>query len=63
MTSLVVHKWLRLHSPNAGGMGLILGWGTKIPHAALHGGKINKMNKKLKMQLCNLFPQLLSLIP
>ena len=31
-TSLVV-QWLRLHAPNAEGMGLIPGQGTKIPHA------------------------------
>ena len=27
-------QWLRLHTPNAGDTGSILGWGTKIPHAA-----------------------------
>ena len=32
-TSLVV-QWLRLHAPNAGGLGLIPGRGTKIPHTA-----------------------------
>ena len=37
-TSLAV-QWLRRHAPNAGGMGLIPGWGTKIPHAAWHGKK------------------------
>ena len=39
-TSLVV-QWVRLHAPNAGGLGLIPGWGTrsrmpattKSPHA------------------------------
>ena len=31
-TSLAV-QWLRLRAPSAGGMGLIPGWGTKIPHA------------------------------
>ena len=31
-TSLVV-QWLRLHASTAGGVGWILGWGTKIPHA------------------------------
>ena len=31
-TSLAVW-WLRLHTANAAGMGLIPGWGTKIPHA------------------------------
>ena len=40
-TSLAV-QWLRLHAPNARGMGSIPGWGTKIPPAAQHGQKINK---------------------
>ena len=31
-TSLVI-QWLRLYASTAGGMGLIPGWGTKIPHA------------------------------
>ena len=26
-------QWLRLHTSNAGGMGSIPGWGTKIPCA------------------------------
>ena len=26
-------QWLRLNTFNAGGMGLILNWGIKIPHA------------------------------
>ena len=30
-TYLVV-QWLRLQISTAGGMGSILGWGTKIPH-------------------------------
>ena len=38
-TSLVV-QWLRLHASNAGGDGLIPGWGIKIPHAMWP--KINK---------------------
>ena len=32
MTSLVV-QWLRLCTPNAGGLGLIPGQGTNVPHA------------------------------
>ena len=32
-TSLVV-QWLRLCASNAGAVGLILGWGSKVPHAA-----------------------------
>ena len=35
-TSLVV-QWLRLHAPSAESLGSILGWGTKIPHAAWYG--------------------------
>ena len=31
MTSLAV-QWLRLHASTAGRMGLIPGWGTKMPH-------------------------------
>ena len=31
--SLVIW-WLKLYVPNAGGVGLIPGQGTKIPHAA-----------------------------
>ena len=34
-TSLVV-QWLRLPASTAGGMGLIPGQGTKIPHATQH---------------------------
>ena len=37
-TSLAV-QWLRLQAPNAGGMGLLPGWGTKISQAAEHGLK------------------------
>ena len=37
-TSQVV-QWLRLHASNAGGMGLIPGQGTKIPHATLFSQK------------------------
>ena len=40
-TSLMV-QWLQLRAPNAGGMGSIPGWGTKIPHATQRGPKINK---------------------
>ena len=35
-TSPVV-QWLRPHTLNAEGMGLIPGWGTKIPHATQRG--------------------------
>ena len=35
-------QWLRLCTSNAGGMGLIPGQGTEIPHATRCGLKINK---------------------
>ena len=38
-TSLVV-QWLRCHTSTAGGMGLIPGWGTKIPHDTWCGQKM-----------------------
>ena len=34
-------QWLRFHASNAGGVGLVPGWGTKIPHAVgMHKKKI-----------------------
>ena len=42
-TSLVV-QWLRFHTSNAGGMGLIPGWGMKIPLASRHSQKKKKLN-------------------
>ena len=39
----MVH-WLRLRSCHAGGVGLILGQGTKIPHAERHGQNFLKMH-------------------
>ena len=44
-TSLVV-QWLKLHDFNAGDMGSIPGWETKIPHAVRHGQK--KKKKKIR---------------
>ena len=42
-------QWLRLCAPNAGGTGLIPGWGTKIPHAICHAAqpKESKINYML----------------
>ena len=37
-TSLVV-QWLRICASTAGDVGLIPGWGTKIPHAIGHSQK------------------------
>ena len=41
-TSLVV-QWLRLCTPNAGHVGSIPGWGTKIPRASWHCQKMINM--------------------
>ena len=46
-TSLVV-QWLRLHAFKTGGMNLIPGQGTKIPHAMIKMAKTNKQDKKPK---------------
>ena len=48
-TSLMV-QWLRLHAPNAGGIGLIPGQGTKTPHA-IWSGKSKKKKKKKPTRL------------
>ena len=44
-TSLTA-QWLRLQAFNAGGLGLIPGWGNKGPHAAWRGQN-NKQTKKV----------------
>ena len=44
MDKLNYTKIKALYAPIAGGTGLILGWGTKIPHVQQHG-QINKQNK------------------
>ena len=51
-TSLVV-QWLRSHAGNAGGMGTILGWRTKSPHAAWYSqkGKIIITKKNVSSML------------
>ena len=36
-------QWLRLRAPIARGLGSILGQGNKIPHAAQHDQRKNKM--------------------
>ena len=48
-TSLVVQQ-LRLHVSTAGGMGLISGGGTKIPHAC---GVARELKKKKKLNDLN----------
>ena len=44
-TSLVV-QWLRFHASNAGGMGLIPDWGTKIPHAMQCAQQLQKISNR-----------------
>ena len=43
-------KWLRLHVSTAGGVGSVLGQGTKIPHAMWLGQLINNVTLKKKNQ-------------
>ena len=43
-TSLV-GQWLRLRAPNAGGIGSIAGWGTKILHAMQYDQNIFFLKK------------------
>ena len=40
-------QWLRLRAPNAGGTGLIPGWGTKILPATWRGLKNKKKDPSL----------------
>ena len=42
-------QWLRLHASNVEGMVSVPGWGTKIPHPACCGQKMNK-NKNWKIK-------------
>ena len=47
-TSLVAPgKWLRRHTSSTGGVGLILGWGTKTPHALWCSQKKKEKKKAL----------------
>ena len=39
-------QWLGLCASTTGGLGLIPGWGAKIPHAVQHGQKKKKNLKK-----------------
>ena len=48
-TSLEV-QWLRLCASYAGSIGLIPGWGTKIPHTTWHSQKIKLKNKQTNIQ-------------
>ena len=46
--SLAVQR-SRLCASNSGHMGLIPGWGTKIPHAVQHGTKFKKKIKQTQV--------------
>ena len=48
-TPLLV-QWLRLCASNAGDVGLIPGWGTKISHAMWHGQKKKKEKKDIYLK-------------
>ena len=46
-------QWLRLFAPNAGGTGLIPGWGTKILHVAGYVQKLKPpQEKQSKIMTC-----------
>ena len=58
-TTLVV-QWLRLHVSNAGGLDLLPGQGTKIPHVGEmannnNNNKVVNKNKKMKKKSINIF--------
>ena len=40
--------WLRLSITNAGTMGSVPDWGTKVPYAVWHGLKINENKRTTK---------------
>jgi len=43
-----VVQWLRLHALNAGVLGLVPGWGIKIPQVMWYGQKQNKHGIRAK---------------
>ena len=45
--TLLAVQWLRPHAPNAGSLGSIPDWGTKIPHVMWRGQKKKKQEGKL----------------
>ena len=59
MTSLVV-QWLGLHTSSAGGVGLIPGWGTNIPHVVWRDQQ--KQTDFLKNPIKNNFKKLMKSI-
>ena len=51
MRDFPVAQWLRLYVSLAGGMHLIPGWGTNIPHVAGCGQKLKKKERQNTMIL------------
>ena len=49
-TSLAV-QWLRLRAPTTRDVGLIPGWGTRIPHASRRGQRKKQENKKTEKMI------------
>lgn len=50
--TLLAAQRLRLYATKAGGMGSILCWESKIPHASWHGLKIKEKKEKKKKGSC-----------
>jgi len=57
-----VVQWLRLGASNLGDTGLILSWGTKMPHVVQHGQKILRHNSFCVSFPLESFPWLLWLL-
>ena len=55
-TSLAV-QWLALHTSTAGGMGSILRWGTRIPHAMWRGPPKKRHSSQLAFVMGNIILQ------
>ena len=49
-------QWLRLCASNAGGVGLIPGWGIKIPHIVHHKKKKKRINHEIRDEERMLLP-------
>ena len=50
-------QWLRLHTSNTGGKGLIPGWETKILHASQHNQKFLKIQNIKEIYLEIIYSQ------
>ena len=49
--TLLAVQWLRLRASNAGGLGWITGWGTRIPHAMGHSKQQQQQQQQQQTQL------------